>query len=152
MFSPIPLNLPSYPFKISKEGDRYFIFDEVRKKSLVLTPEEWVRQHWIQYLIQHKSYPKGLLKIEGGLTLNGLKKRSDLVLFNQLGEKILIAEFKSPTVKIGPAVFEQVTNYNAVHRIPLLMVSNGLTHYYWKVDWELKTYEFLPELPSFQAD
>lgn len=150
MFKPIPLNLPSYPFKITTDGKKHFIFDEVRKKVLVLTPEEWVRQHWVQYLIHHKSYPKGLIQIEGGLALNGLKKRSDLVIFNQQGEKVLLAEFKSPSVKIGPAVFDQITRYNAVHQIPLLMVSNGLVHYYWSVDWEQRSYAFLPELPEFR--
>ncbi|MFE7085818.1 type I restriction enzyme HsdR N-terminal domain-containing protein [Sphingobacterium spiritivorum] len=149
MFTPIPLNLPPFSAKLSRENDIIFIYDELRKKKLVLTPEEWVRQHWINYLHQEKKYPKSLMKTEGGLRLNTLQKRSDLLIYNNKGEKILLAEFKAPHVKITQSVFEQIANYNTVHQIPLLLVSNGLDHFYCKISFETKSYEFLKDLPDY---
>lgn len=150
MFEPIPLNLPPYPSKITKKQDKLFIFDALRKKELVLTPEEWVRQHWINYLHIHKKYPKALMQSEGGLVLNTLQKRSDLLIFNTKGEKILLAEFKAPTVKITEKVFQQVANYNSIHKIPLLLVSNGIEHHYCKIDFSTNSFEFLAELPDYE--
>lgn len=150
MFHPTPLNLPSYPARITKDGDKLFIFDELRKKEVLLTPEEWVRQHWIQHLINTKKYPKSLIKIEGGLKLNELRKRSDLLIYNTWGEKILLAEFKAPNTKLNQSVFEQIANYNTVHRIPMLLVSNGIQHFYCHIDFTEKTFRFLPELPGYQ--
>lgn len=151
MFEPIPLNLPAYPSKITRQVDKLFIFDELRKKNLILTPEEWVRQHWVHYLHTHKSYPKSLMQIEGGLTLNTLRKRSDLLIYNNEGQKILLAEFKAPSVKITEKTFQQIANYNSIHKIPLLLVSNGLEHYYCKIDFELKRFDFLSELPDYKS-
>ena len=151
MFKPIPLNLPPYPSKITQKLDKLFIFDDLRKKDLVLTPEEWVRQHWIHYLHTHKGYPKALMHIEGGLTLNSMRKRSDLLIFNNTGEKILLAEFKAPTVKITEKAFQQIANYNSVHKIPLLIVSNGISHYYCKILFHENRFEFLPELPNYNS-
>ncbi len=150
MFAPIPLNLPAYPAKIRQEGDKLFIFDELRRKQLVLTPEEWVRQHWIHHLINAKRYPKSLIKIEGGMTLNEMRRRSDLVVYDTRGSKILLAEFKAPSIKITQKAFEQIANYNSVHRIPFLLVSNGLQHYYCRVHFEHRSVEFLEDLPDFQ--
>lgn len=152
MFKPVPLNLPSYPFKITQKLDKLFIFDELRKKDLVLTPEEWVRQHWISYLHNYKSYPKTLMKIEGGLLLNSLQKRSDLLIFNNKGEKVLLAEFKAPSVKITEKVFHQIANYNSIYKIPLLLVSNGIEHYYCRIDFEQSNFTFITELPSFHQE
>lgn len=151
MFEPIPLNLPPCSSKITQKLDKLFIFDELRKKELVLTPEEWVRQHWVHYLYQTKGYPKSLMHIEGGLKLNSLQKRSDLLVFNNKGEKILLAEFKSPTVKITEKVFHQIANYNSVYKIPLLLVSNGLTHYYCRIHFDENRFDFLPELPNYNS-
>src|SRR5690606_1660991 len=117
-----------YGAKIQQDGKRVYIFDELRKKQLVLTPEEWVRQHWVQYLVHIKHYPKPLIQLEGGLTLNNMPRRSDLIVYDHNGNKILLAEFKAPSVKITQATFEQISRYNTVHRIPLLLVSNGLQH------------------------
>ena len=150
MFTPIPLNLPAYPAKIQQDGDKFYIVDELRKKKLVLTPEEWVRQHWIHHLTNTKKYPKSLIKIEGGLRLNDMQRRSDLVIYDTQGNKILLAELKAPTVKITQATFEQIANYNSVHRIPLLLVSNGLQHYYCRIHFEQQNVEFLDELPNYQ--
>lgn len=150
MFKPIPLNLPPHPFKLQVEDDQVYIFDELRKRHLLVTPEEWVRQHWIQHLINQKGYPKALIQSEGGLTLNSLKKRTDLVVFNNSGERLLIAEFKAPSIKISQHVFDQIARYNMVHRVPFLLVSNGLSHYYCKIDFDKSTYHFLEELPLYE--
>jgi hypothetical protein len=144
-----PLNLPPYPFKISDKGGTLFIFDEIRKKELVLTPEEWVRQHFVQYLIKEKNYPRSLIKLEGGLKLNGNQKRSDIVIFNNKGEKILLVECKAPSVKVTQQVFDQVARYNWVHRVPFIAVSNGLQHYYCKIDFEKQRYDFIPDLDVY---
>lgn len=149
MFKPTPLNLPPVPLKLTRNQDKILVFDELRKKNLILTPEEWVRQHWIHYLHNHKNYPKSLMKTEGGLILNELQKRSDLILYNNQGEKILLAEFKAPEIKITQKTFEQISNYNSIHKIPLLLVSNGLDHYYCKIDFDTNKFEFLQELPNY---
>jgi hypothetical protein len=149
VFEPIPLNLPVYPLRLKDEAGLRWVFDEVRKKFLVLTPEEWVRQHLVHFLIQQKQFPKSLIQLEGGLKYNGLQKRSDILVFNQLGEKILLAECKAPSVKITQDVFDQIARYNFVHRVQWLLVSNGLEHFCCKLDWETESYQFLPELPLF---
>src|SRR5690554_3771759 len=143
MFKPIPLNLPPYPFRLQVEEDKVYIFDELRKRFLLVTPEEWVRQHWVQFLMNKKGYPKALIQSEGGLTLNSLKKRTDLVVFDRAGERLLIAEFKAPSIKISQTVFDQIARYNMVHQVPFLLVSNGLEHYYCKVNFEESNYSFL---------
>lgn len=145
----IPLNLPPYPFKISDHEGTLFIFDEIRKKELVLTPEEWVRQHFVQYLVKEKNYPRSLIKLEGGLKLNGNAKRSDIVVFNNKGEKILLVECKAPSVKITQHAFDQVARYNWVHRVPLIAVTNGLQHYYCKIDLDGGRYDFIPDLVTY---
>lgn len=149
MFKPIPLNLPPYPLRLTRNQNKVYVFDELRKKNLLLTPEEWVRQHWIHFLHEHKKYPKSLMKTEGGLLLNELQKRSDLILYNNNGDKILLAEFKAPEIKITEKTFEQISNYNTIHRIPLLLVSNGIDHYFCKINFESGSYEFLPDLPNY---
>ncbi|PVH23975.1 type I restriction enzyme HsdR N-terminal domain-containing protein [Sphingobacterium corticibacter] len=150
MFAPIPLNLPPCSLKLTKGDNCTYVYDELRKKKLVLTPEEWVRQHWIHYLHNYKNYPKSLMQIEGGLVLNTLQKRSDLLIYNTAGAKILLAEFKAPTVKISEKTFSQIANYNKIHKIPLLLVSNGIEHYYCTIDFEREDFTFLEELPTFQ--
>jgi len=149
MFEPIPLKLPSYPARLFRQGEKVYIFDELRKKKILLTPEEWVRQHWINFLNLEKKYPKSLMQIEGGLKLNSLQKRSDLIVYNALGEKTILAEFKAPSVKITDKTFHQIANYNSIHKIPLLLVSNGLQHYYCKVHFETNNFTFLAELPAY---
>ncbi len=149
MFDPVPLNFPPYPFKLKQEASAVFIFDEIRKKYLVLTPEEWVRQHLVQYIIREKNYPRSLIKLEGGMKLNTLQKRTDVVVYNTLGEKILLIECKAPSVKITQNVFDQIARYNIVHKVPFLMVSNGLEHFYCTVNFEEQTYQFVENLPPF---
>ncbi len=144
-----PLNLPPYPFKISDDNGQLTLFDEIRKKHLVITPEEWVRQHFVQYLINQKKYPKTLIKLEGGLRLHGMAKRTDIVVFNNAGDKILMIECKAPSVAIDQKVFDQIARYNMTHKVALLAVSNGLQHYYCRIDFENQAYKFIPELPAY---
>ncbi|EHQ28960.1 type I restriction enzyme HsdR N-terminal domain-containing protein [Mucilaginibacter paludis] len=147
----LPLNLPPYPFKISSQNGQLFLFDEIRKKEVVLTPEEWVRQHFVQYLIKEKNYPRSLIKLEGGLKLNGQARRSDIVIFNNKGEKILLVECKAPAVKVTQQVFDQVARYNWVHRVPLIAVTNGLQHYYCKIDFVEQRYDFIVDIASYES-
>src|SRR5690606_21216319 len=149
MFEPIPLNLPPYPLRISTDGKKHYIFDELRRKHLVWTPEEWVRQHWIHHLIQVKKYPKALIKTEGGLIINEMQGGSALINSDREGRMILLAEFKRPSMVIGHAVFDQISRYHSVYKIPLLMVSNGLQHHYWEVDADAGKYRFLKDLPDY---
>ncbi|MDP9046692.1 MAG: type I restriction enzyme HsdR N-terminal domain-containing protein [Bacteroidota bacterium] len=147
----LPLQLPPYPFKITEQDGQLTLFDVIRKKNIVITPEEWVRQHFVQYLIRQKHYPKTLIKLEGGHKLNGMPKRSDIVVYNSSGEKILLVECKAPSVPIDQKAFDQVARYNMVHKVTLLAVSNGLQHYFCKIDLEKKIYSFIPDLPDFRA-
>ncbi len=149
MFKPILLNLPQHAFKITQKDGLYFIFDEIRKKHLVLTPEEWVRQHFIWYLINTKGFPKALLQIETGLNLNNTQKRSDVLVFNKLGEKIMVIECKAPNVKIAQASFDQAARYNSVYKAKWLVVTNGLKHYYAKINHTDASFLFVEELPNY---
>src|ERR1700712_1450021 len=145
----LPLNLPPYPFKITDKNGQLTLFDEIRKRNIIITPEEWVRQHFVQYLIHQKKYPKTLIKLEGGHKLHGMPKRSDIVVFNPNGEKILLVECKAPSVPIGQKTFDQVARYNMVHKVNLLAVTNGLQHYYCRIDFEGRNYKFIEELPDY---
>lgn len=149
MFEPVPLNLPAYPFRLKQESNATYIFDEIRKKFLLLTPEEWVRQHLVQFLIRDKNYPRSLIKLEGGLKLNSLQKRSDILLFNRSGKKIMLVECKAPSVKISQNTFDQVARYNFIHRVQWLVVSNGLQHFCCEIDFEKGSYHFVEELPVY---
>ncbi len=146
-----PLNLPPYPFKLTEHGGQLSVFDEIRKKNIILTPEEWVRQHFVQYLIHHKNYPKGLIKLEGGLKMNARPGRTDIVVHNRQGSKILLVECKAPAVPITQKVFDQIARYNFTHQVPLLAVSNGLVHFYCSVNFAQKEYCFLEALPAYEA-
>ena len=149
MFEPVQLNFPNYPFRIQQDENQTYIFDEIRKKFLVLTPEEWVRQHLVQYLIKEKGYPRSLIKLEGGLKLNALQKRTDIVVFNNSGQKVLMVECKAPSIKLTQLVFDQIARYNIIHQVPLLMVSNGLQHLACIINIQEKTYQFVEDLPHF---
>ncbi|WP_199119874.1 type I restriction enzyme HsdR N-terminal domain-containing protein [Pedobacter sp. ASV28] len=150
MFKPTPLNLAPYPFKITQKDSVFFIFDEIRKKHLVLTPEEWVRQHFIKYLVNEKSFPTALLQIEGGLNLNQTKKRSDILVYNQQGEKLMVIECKAPSVAITQATFDQAARYNSVYKAKWLAVTNGIDHYYAQIDHQNGHFLFIEELPEYR--
>lgn len=145
------LNLPGYPFKVQKGEQRSKIFDPVRKKYVALTPEEWVRQHFVQYLVNELGCPASLIAIEKGLVYNRQNKRSDIVVYQTSGNPVLIVECKAPEVKINQEVFNQVAAYNMTLKVPVLVVTNGLQHFACRIDHENKTYEFLPDIPAWNT-
>ena len=143
------LQFPSYSFRFKNSENKIAIFDEIRKKFILLTPEEWVRQHVVQYLLQDKNYPKSYINIEKLIKVNELNKRYDIVVYQPNGELFLLIEFKAPEVKISQQTFDQIARYNLVLNAKYLMVSNGLNHYFCKIDFENEKYDFLEELPNF---
>lgn len=146
-----PLQFPKYHFRFKSNENKRLIFDEIRKKFVVLTPEEWVRQHVVLTLITEKNYPKSHINVEKQLLLNGTKKRYDVVVFNTDGTIHLIVECKAPSVKITQDTFDQIARYNLVTDATYLMVTNGLQHYYCQLDYKEERYQFLRELPEFEA-
>jgi hypothetical protein len=145
----LQLNLPEYNFRIKNQNEKLFIFDTQRKRYVSLTPEEWVRQHFIRFLIDEKGFPAALLAVEKQLNINGMKKRCDAILFDQHARPTLIIELKAPNIPISQTVFDQVAVYNAKLKVDYFMVSNGLEHYCCKVDIANARYEFLSEIPHF---
>ena len=144
-----PLNFPSYAFRFKNSENKVAVFDEIRKKFVSLTPEEWVRQHVVQFLLQQKKYPKSLINVEKLLKVNGLAKRYDGVVFNSDGSIFLLVECKAPGVRISQAVFDQIARYNLTMKARYLMVTNGLNHYFCQMDFEQEKYIFLQDLPDF---
>jgi hypothetical protein len=144
------LNLPQYSFKITGKEGCEVILDPIRRKYVKLTPEEWVRQNFVQYLINEGKYPAGLLGIEVLFRFNKLKRRVDILVHNRKGEPILIVECKSPDVKIDEAVFEQIATYNMKFKVPYLVVTNGLHHYACKIDHQEMKFEYLLVIPLYQ--
>jgi len=149
MFEPVALNFPAYPFRLKQEAGKTYIFDELRKRFLLLTPEEWVRQHLVKFLVEEKGYPRTLIKLEGGLKLNSLQKRSDILLFDTSGGKLMLVECKAPSVKITQDTFDQIARYNFVHRVKVLVVSNGLQHFCCQIDFAKGDYSFLSDIPEY---
>ena len=143
------LQFPSYSFRFKNSENKIAIFDEIRKKFILLTPEEWVRQHVVQYLLQDKNYPKSYINIEKLIKVNELNKRYDIVVYQPNGELFLLIECKAPEVKISQQTFDQIARYNLALNAKYLMVSNGLNHYFCKIDFENEKYVFLEELPNF---
>ncbi len=125
------------------------IFDAIRKKFVVLQPEEWVRQHCVQYLMEVKNYPKSLINVEKKLEINTLTKRYDIVIFNTDGSIHLIVECKAPKIKIDQSTFDQIARYNLELNASYLMVTNGINHYYCQMDFENERYLFMEDLPEF---
>lgn len=144
-----PLNLPTYKFKIKSNENKYSIFDIVRKKYVSLTPEEWVRQHIIHYLIEEKKYPISLIAIEKKITINNLTKRTDILVFNTLGLPHIIVECKASSVNITQNAFDQIARYNIKLNANYLIVTNGINHYYCEMDFEKEEYVFLKEVPNY---
>ena len=143
------LNLPNYTSKISKINEKAFIFDCIRRKNVALTPEEWVRQHFVNYLVTEKKYPKERIANEVTVSLNGMSRRCDTVVYNQYIEPIVIIEYKAPSVPITQDVFEQITRYNICLRVGILIVSNGMEHYCCRIDYKNSTCTYLKEIPMY---
>lgn len=144
------LNFKTYPFRLKKVDNKIFIFDDIRKKFVVLQPEEWVRQHVIRFLIEEKNYPQSLINVEKELTINGLTKRYDVVVFSKSGDIFLIVECKASSVPITQIVFDQIARYNLALKSQFLMVTNGLQHYFCQTDYQNNKYVFLKGLPDFR--
>ena len=144
-----PLNLPTYKFRIKSNENKLVIFDIIRKKYVVLTPEEWVRQHIVHYLIEEKKYPISLIAIEKKLTINGLTKRTDILVFNNKGLHEIIVECKAPKVKINQSSFDQIARYNLKLNANYLIVSNGLDHFFCSMDVKNECYVFLENIPTY---
>lgn len=143
------LEFPAYDFRLKNSENKPYIFDPIRKKFIHLTPEEWVRQHVLQFLIQTKGYPKSLINVEKEIVIYDTKKRYDIVVFNSDGSIFLVVECKRPSVKITQTAFDQIARYNLQLKGELLMVTNGLNHYYCTMDFEEEKYHFLRELPNY---
>lgn len=144
------LNLPYYEFKIIEdENNKLQILDELRRKYVRLTPEEWVRQNFIKYLIEEKKFPKGLIAIEMALDISRNKNRCDVVCFNKECEAVLIIECKAPKVKITKDVFDQAARYNMKLKTRYTIMTNGLRHYCCKINYEKQEVEYLKEIPNF---
>jgi len=144
------LNLPQYSFKISGNENNEMILDTVRRKYVRLTPEEWVRQNFIQYLVNEGKYPAGLLGVEVMFRLNKLKRRVDILVHNRQGRPVMIVECKAPEVKIDDKVFDQIVCYNIGLKVPYIVVTNGIDHYACKVDHTTGKYEFLLVIPLYE--
>lgn len=145
------LNLPTYEAKIRKNSNGLEIFDPLRRKYIALTPEEWVRQHFINYLINYKNYPASLMANEPGIKLNSLTRRCDTVVYNNQLEPLMIIEYKESKVQITQSVFDQVVRYNTVLKVPYIVVSNGISHYCCRMNYEDQSFEYLTDIPEYQS-
>lgn len=144
------LNFPEFSFRFKNSENKTLIYDEIRKKFVVLQPEEWVRQHGVQYLIQDKQFPKSWINVEKELKVNGLRKRYDIVVYNPNGSIFLIVECKAANVKINQNTFDQIARYNLALNATYLMVTNGINHYYCKMDFQMQRYVFLKDIPNYE--
>ncbi|MDR2791786.1 MAG: type I restriction enzyme HsdR N-terminal domain-containing protein [Tannerellaceae bacterium] len=143
------LNLPPADLRLSQAGGRPKVFDPLRGRYVALTPEEWVRQRFVSYLLADKGYPRNLVVNEVSISLNGTAKRCDTVVYSRSLAPLMIIEYKAPTVELSPAVFRQLARYNLSLRVGYLTVSNGLQHFCCRMDYSTMEYAFLPKLPDY---
>ena len=143
------LNLPSSPFRISEINGKPFIFDLLRRKDVTLTPEEWVRQHFVRFLISARSFPPERMANEVSIHLNNTSKRCDTVVYDDFLTPLVIIEYKAPEVAITNDVFIQIARYNAALHVPFLMVSNGIQHYCCRINYQTMEYRFLDDIPVY---
>jgi len=145
------LNLPSYEIKIGESGGKRTIFDFLRRKHVALTPEEWVRQHFVHYLIEHKGYPRGLMANEVELRVGDKRLRCDTILYNKETKPRMIVEYKAPTIQLQQKTFDQISVYNLLLHVDYLIVSNGLQHYCCRMDYDRQCYQFLDDIPAYDS-
>lgn len=145
----IKLNLPEANLQIKATTNGHRIYDRIRQKFVSLTPEEWVRQNFVEYLISCKDIPQSLIANEIGITLNSTRRRCDTVIYDLTAMPLIIVEYKSPSVEISQSTFDQIVRYNMVLHARYLIVSNGLQHYCCRINYETKSYTFLKELPPY---
>lgn len=143
------LNLPSFDIRLQRDDEGVKIFDRLRKKFIILTPEEWVRQHFVNYLINHKGFPESLMANEIGITLNGTRRRCDTVVFDKHGSPMVIVEYKASSIVISQSTFDQIVRYNMVLHARYLIVSNGMNRYCCRIDYDNMSYDFLKEVPDY---
>ena len=146
------LNFPKFEYRFKSTENKVSIFDVIRKKFIILQPEEWVRQNFIQFLIEEKNYPASLMAIEMGIDLLNTKKRCDIVLYNTKGLPHMIVECKAPSIKISQDTFDQIARYNMTLKTDLLVVTNGLQHYVCMMDHQNQRYHFLKEIPNYRNE
>lgn len=144
------LIFPEYDFRIRPFGDKQEIFDIVRKRFVILTPEEWVRQHVLHFLNIEKSVPLSHMAVEKGLKFNTLIKRADVVIHARSGRALMLVECKAPSVPVTQEVFDQAARYDMVFHVNFLFITNGLANYCCKFDYIRNTYSFLPDIPSYK--
>lgn len=145
----LSLNLPKFDINIKKAGGKISVFDRLRRKFVACTPEEWVRQHFINYLINEKGYSESLIANEVQLNLNQQKRRSDSVVYDRNLRPLMIIEYKAPEVAINQAVFDQIVRYNIVLKVKYLIVSNGINHYCCLIDYENQSFTYLQDIPNY---
>ena len=143
------LNLPEYQFNIKEKDNSFIILDTLRRRWVTLTPEEWVRQNFVRFLIDDRQFPAALMNNEISLTQNGIKRRCDTLVSDIQGEPMVIVEYKAPSVEITQKTFDQIVRYNMVLKARYLIVSNGMRHYCCKIDYENNSYSFLEDIPSY---
>jgi len=145
------LNLPEFNLILKEENNTIFIFDEIRKKYIILTPEEWVRQNFLKYLITYKNYPAGLISIEKTIIINNISKRYDTLIYNRKGVPRMIIEFKAPKVNLNQKMLEQVLTYNYDLRVEYIMLTNGIKHYCLNYNYLTGEINYLNFIPDFSA-
>ncbi len=150
MLSMERLNLPTYSFNIKSEGGRSYIFDRVRQKYVALTPEEWVRQHFVAFMNEEKHFPASLTRVEMYLEVNRMGKRCDAVFYDRTGTPRLILECKAPGVSVTQKTFDQIAAYNRNLQVDFLVVTNGITHYACAMDYARGSYRFLQDIPDYR--
>ncbi|MGL1885964.1 MAG: type I restriction enzyme HsdR N-terminal domain-containing protein [Reichenbachiella sp.] len=143
------LALPTFNFKIRESNGQQQIWDDYRKKYIVITPEEWVRQHFLRYMEEYLNYPKSLMKVEGGLEYNRMKKRPDIVAFGNSGQPLVVVECKAPEIKIDQSVFEQASVYNKIIKAKYIIATNGVNHFCCVQNHETGTSSFMDEIPAY---
>jgi hypothetical protein len=143
------INLPAFPFRMRENQGKQQIFDDIRKKFVALTPEEWVRQHFVKFLQLQCGYPAALMAIEMPVSVNSLKQRADIVVYNRMGKPSVIVECKAPSVAIDNQVFDQAARYNLKLNVDFLMVTNGLVHFCAKLDYKNSSYAMMQKPPHF---
>ncbi len=144
------LNLPEYNIKIAERNGKKVIFDILRRKYVALTPEEWVRQHFVHFIIERKGYPQTLIANEVELKIGNKSLRCDSVLYDRNMQPRMIIEYKSPSIELQQKVFNQISTYNLLLKVDYLIVSNGMQHYCCKMDYENQKYVFLEEIPNYE--
>lgn len=144
------LNLPPFEIKLRGTKAQPQIFDILRKKYITLTPEEWVRQHFVHFLVEHKGYPAALMANEIQLKVGEKTLRADSVLYSRELKPRMIIEYKAPHIPITQKVFDQISIYNMLLHVDYLVVSNGLQHYICKMDYNDKKYLFLEDIPDYK--